>query len=267
MSMRKARLDASAQALLLKWIAAALKDKGNRKSGDFCEIFGVTSFAQTTFSRCHGPSGRFTEEDAEEICRVIGCAFDDLTGAAASEAGPGTGAARAACTHHCSLFHAHNAATCSDPTQAAARKLATLKVVGNYKVVYRYVDGEEGVYEVEFKPCACGATLFQYVDDPDPLPLSNHGFALRVDDMLSIYMIGGGLHWTLVCHVPRQLKNTVMTGILLDPNATRAQVEANKFVMVKLGTPIDARMTPEMISSLLDNKPGTATGALVAARQ
>jgi hypothetical protein len=265
MSIRKARLDAPAQALLLKWIAAALKEKGNRTSGNFCADFGATGFAQTTFSRCHGPSGRFTEEDAEEICRVIGRAFDELTARAGT--GAGTGAAQAACTHHCGLFHALNAATCGDATQATARILATRKVVGNYKVVYRYVDGVEGEYVVEFKPCACGATLFQYVDDPDPLPLCNHGFALRVDDMLSIYMIGGGLHWTLVCHVPRQLNNTVMTGILLDPNATRAQVEANKFVMVKLGTPIAARMTAEMISGLLDNKPGTATGALVAARQ
>lgn len=250
----KPRLEAATQERLTVWINVAL---GTRNRADFVAHFAIKAFSQATFNRNIGPSGSFTEEQAETICTAIGRSFGDLIGTLP----------KPTCDYRCGLFHAINAGTCTDPTQAEARKLATQRVKGHYKVVYRFVSGEDKDYEVAFKVCPCGATLFEYVRDTDPLPLAWLGLAVCVGDMLSIYMIGDGLHWTLACSVPRQLHKRAMTGIILDPNATSSQVEANKFVLVKLGTPVADNLTAERITALLNNKSNAPDGTLVASRE
>jgi hypothetical protein len=254
MTGTKLRLDAAAQERLVIWIKEAL---GTRRRADFIVHFTIKGFGQTTFNRNIGRAGSFTEEQARLICTAIGRSFDDLIGTSA----------KAACDYRCGLFHAINTGTCTDPTQAEARKLATQRVKGHYKIIYRFVSGEDKDYEVAFKVCPCGATLFEYVRDADPLPLAWFGLALCVGDMLSIFMIGDGLHWTLACSVPRQLHKRVMTGIILDPNPTSSQVEANKFVLVKLGTPLADSLTADRIAQLLNNKPDVPDGTLVASRE
>jgi hypothetical protein len=250
----KPRLEGVTQERLVMWIKEAL---GTRKRADFIALFAIKNFGQTTFNRNIGRAGTFTEEQAQLICTAIGRSFDDLIGASP----------KTTCDYRCGLFHAINAATCNDPTQAEARKLATQRVEGHYKIVYRFVSGEDKDYEVAFKVCPCGATLFEYVRDTDPLPLAWLGLALCVGDMLSVYMIGDGLHWTLACSVPRQLHKRAITGIILDPNAASSQVEANKFVLVKLGTPLAATLTAERITALLNNKSNAPDGTLVASRE
>jgi hypothetical protein len=251
MTATKLRLDAAAQERLVVWIKEAL---GAQKRANFVEFFAIKGFGQTTFNRNIGRAGSFTAEQARLICTAIGRSFDDLTGISA----------KSNCDYRCGLFHAINAGTCADATQAEARKLATWRLKGHYKIVYRFVSGQDKDYEVAFKVCPCGATLFEYVRDTDPLPLAWLGLALCVGDMLSIYMIGDGLHWTLGCAVPRQLHKRVMTGIILDPNPTTSQVEANKFVLIKLGTPVAANLTTEQIAVLLNNKSNVPDGTLVA---
>jgi hypothetical protein len=254
MTGTKLRLDVATQERMVLWIKEAL---GARKRADFVAYFAIKGFAQTTFNRNIGSAGRFTEEQARLICTAIGRSFNDLSGTSV----------KAACDYRCALFHAINAGTCSDATQAEARKLATQRIKGHYKIVYRFVSGEDKDYEVAFTVCPCGATLFQYVKDCDPLPLAWLGLALCVGDMLSIYMIGDGLHWTLGCSVPRQLHKRAMTGIILDPNPTSSQVEANKFVLVKLGTPLADSLTADRIAQLLNNKRDVPDGTLVAGRE
>jgi hypothetical protein len=254
----KPKLSDAAQATLVQWIDDALVPD-NR--ADFVHRFKIKGFKQTTFNRCVGPSGRFTEPHAREICKAIQRSFAEL-GAAVMQ--PVT---LAACDYRCGLFQAINAGTCTDPLQADVRKGATRRLAGNYKIVYRFVSGVDKAYEVAFTHCGCGAVLFSYVRDDDPLPHCANGFALCVGEMLSIYMIGEGLHWTLACHVPRQLHNRAMTGIILDPNHDRARVEANKFLLVKLNTPVAKLMSDAKITAMLDNAPGAANGSLVAERE
>jgi hypothetical protein len=259
-SRKKPKLDPASQTLLVQWIDDALAARGAKNRGDFIATFKVKAISQGTFNREVGPSGSFTQERARIICKAIGHPYDNLSNT------PQPQAVGAACSRHCGLFHALNAATCDDPTQVAARRLATGRVRGLYKIVYRLVAGGDKEYEVEFKPCDCGAMLFQYVKDPDPRPLSHFGFALCIGDLLSIYMIGGSLHWVLSCHVPRQVENTPMTGIILDPNPVTAQVEANKFVLIKLNTAVARDYNQKMIADLLHNKRDVADGTLVASR-
>jgi hypothetical protein len=251
---KKTKLDAEAQKKLVTWIDDALVPDYR---ANFVEKFKIKGFKQTTFNRCVGPSGRFTEQDAREICMAIGRSFEALTGGPPRLEG---------CNHHCGLFHAINAATCTEPRQPEVRKGATLRLAGRYKAVFRFVGGSDKAYEVELKPCNCGAMLFDYVKDDDPLPQSSKGFALCVGEMLSIYMIGEGLHWTMACHVPRQLHNRAMMGIILDPNHDKARIDANKFLLVKLGTPIANLLTVPKISKMLDNTTSAANGTLVAER-
>jgi hypothetical protein len=253
----KPRLDKTEQARLVLAINEAL---GARNRADFVAHFKIESFGQATFNRNIGPSGSFTEEQARAICRAIGKPFDVVRGTTPADAKP-------ACDYRCGLFHSINAGTCKDPTQAEARKLATQRVEGRYRIVYRFVSGEDKDYDVAFNICGCGATLFEYVRDEDPLPLAWFGLALCVGDMLSIFMIGGGLHWTLACSVPRQLQNRAMTGIILDPNPTTSQVEANKFVLIKLGTAVAKTLTKDRIAALLNNKRDVPDGTLVSARE
>jgi hypothetical protein len=259
MARIKARLGAKAQGRLVRWIDEALN--GQNRS-QFVRLMGITGFKQTTFDKCVGGSKPFTEQDAQEICRKIERDFLELV--------PPSTVVRdvpaALCTTHCQLFHALNAATCTDPEQALQRQLATNRVHGHYKLTLRFVRGNNRGYGVEFRKCSCGATLFDYVEDPDPRPLSSHGFAICVGDMMNIYMIGGGLHWTLSCNVPRQIHNTAMTGIFVDPNPVDAQIQGNKFVLVKKGTTIERELTDAMIATLLDNDASAANGTLVAAR-
>jgi hypothetical protein len=259
-SRKKPKLDTAAQTLLVQWIDDALVARGAKNRCDFIATFKIKAVSQGTFNREIGPSGSFTVERARIICKAIGQPFDRLTGT------PQPPVVGAACSRHCGLFHALNAATCDDPTQTVARRLATGRVRGHYKIVYRLVAGGETEYEVEFKLCDCGATLFQYVKDPDPRPLSHFGFALCIGELLNIYMIGGSLHWVLSCHVPRQVDHTPMTGIILDPNPVTAQVEANKFVLVKLNSTAARDYDQTMILDLLHNKRNTADGTLVASR-
>jgi hypothetical protein len=250
----KPKLDVEAQKKLVTWIDDALVPDYR---ATFVEKFKIKGFKQTTFNRCVGPSGLFTVQDAREICAAIGRSFDAL----------GSGPQRLDdCDYRCGLFHAINAGTCSDPRQADVRKGATWRVAGRYKVVYRFVSGVDKAYEIELKQCRCGAMLFDYVKDDDPLPQASKGFALCVGEMLSIYMIGESLHWTLACHVPRQLQNRAMTGIILDPNHDKARIDGNKFLLIKIGTPIAKLLTDAKISKLLDNAPTAANGTLVAER-
>ena len=258
MTGKKLRLDKAEQTRLLLSINEAL---GARNRADFVAHFRIESFGQTTFNRNVGPSGSFTEQQAREICRAIGQPFEGLRSAGSTQA------AKVTCDYRCGLFHAINACTCNNPIQAEARKLATQRVEGQYKITYRFVSGVDNDYDVAFKICGCGATLFEYVRDDDPLPLAWLGFALCVGDMLSIFMIGDGLHWTLACSMPRQLHNRAMTGIILDPNAASSQVEANKFVLVKLGTPIAKTLTSEQIAMMLNNKCDVPDGTLVSVRE
>jgi hypothetical protein len=254
----KPKLSIAAQALLVQWIDAAL---GPNKRGDFVHHFKIKGFKQGTFNRDIGAAGRFPEERARVVCKAIGRSFEALA------AGTLSPMLKSDCDYRCDLFHGINGGTCTDANQVAARRLATLRVIGRFKIVYRFVSGVDQDYEVEFKPCSCGAVHFEYVKDDDPLPLCHLGFALCVGDMLSIYMIGEGLHWTMACHVPQQVNRRPLTGIILDPNAKRSQIEANKFVLFKLGTPVADAMTAKKIAGLLNNLPDATNGALIAARE
>jgi hypothetical protein len=255
---QKPKLSAPAQKRLVQWIEDAL---GPVNRAEFVRHFKIDGFKQTTFNRDIGPSGTFTEQRAREVCRALKRSFDDLSDPLRPHV------AEPDCGPRCGLFHAINASTCPDPNEIEVRKRTTWKLVGHYKIVYRFVVGTDAAYEVAFTQCTCGAVLFEYVKDDDPLPLCSEGFALCVGEMLSIFMIGDGLHWTLACHVPRQVHKRPLTGIILDPNAQRSQVEANKFVLIKLGTPIAGLLTDSMIAGLLNNKPGAANGSLVSTRE
>jgi hypothetical protein len=262
MTATKPRLNTAAQERLMLWIKDGL---GPRNRADFVAHFAIKDFSQTTFNRNIGPSGSFTEEQARVICRALARSFDELRGPTPTGVPQATDAT---CTHRCDLFHAINKSTCPSPNEAEVRLRATWKVDGHYEVTYRFVRGTNETYEVKFAKCSrCGASLFDYVRDHDPVPQCSFGVALLVGEMLSIYMIGEGYHWTLACSVPRQLDRQPLTGIILDPNPKTSQIEANKFVLVKLGTPVAKSMTKAKIDKLLGNKPGVPDGTLVSVRE
>jgi transcriptional regulator with XRE-family HTH domain len=181
---------------------------------------------------------------------------------------------KAACTLHCKMALLMTRATVqsdndstTDVHQILARQIDAWRIHGDYKIIFRLVNGSDNTYRGSFRKCVgCKATLFKVVTDHDEVPLTDTGFALLVGDMLSVYMIGGRVHWTFVCHVTRQLDTIPLTGIFLDPNPRVAQVQGNKILLIKCGTTAEGKYTDDNISRLLDNDPTAANGTLVSAR-